>query len=114
MLKSKLLACLLVSLFAWQAIAGEPKKQESKKHHKLAGVAMVVSGAALVGVGAFAFSRGCPVADRAQQISQEIGQSVTASYCGPSWLQQHKNVVGASATGAGAALVVSGIVLLHK
>jgi hypothetical protein len=105
----------LISLFAWQAIAQQPQKPEPKKHHhKVAGVVMVVSGAALVGIGAFALTRSCPAEERAQQISQIIGQTVSASYCGPSWLQRNKTVIGASATGAGAALVVSGIVLMRK
>lgn len=77
-------------------------------------MALVIGGAALVGLGAVAFSRSCPVEARAQQISQAIGQTVTAGYCGPSWLQLHKTAVGASATGAGVALVISGIVVLRK
>ena len=89
-------------------------RQQEPHHHKVLGALLVVGGAALVGVGAIAFSQSCPIEQRAQQISQEIGQPVIAGGCGPSFLQQHKNAVGASATATGAGLVVSGVVLLLK
>jgi hypothetical protein len=116
MFKLQLVACLVITLCAWPAMGADiPTQPEPQKHHhKVIGVVMVVGGAALVGFGAFAFSRSCPAVERAQQISQAIGQTVTAAHCGPSLLQKDKNVVGASAAGGGAALAVSGIVLLGK
>lgn len=131
MLKSKLLACALILMLGWQALAQVPatqapatqaplvpapqhKPELTKHHHKAAAVVMIVSGAALIGAGAIAFSRPCPAEERAQQISGVIGRTVTAGYCGPSFLQQHKIAVGASTTGVGAGLVVGGILLLRR
>jgi hypothetical protein len=92
-----------------------PTKQEPKKHHhKVLGAVMIIGGAALVGLGIFTSSRGCPVQQRAQQISQDIGQTVTAGSCGESWIEQHKSVVGASVAGTGAVLVVSGIYAISR
>jgi hypothetical protein len=72
-----------------------------KKHHKLA-VGMIFGGAAVIALGAVAFTRGCPAMERG------------AVYCGESWLQQNKSTVGGSAIGVGAGMVASGVVLLRK
>ena len=108
--------CLLmpIAVFAADAPAREQPAAQTKTHHKVLAAVMIVSGVALAGFSAVAFSRGCPAQERAQQIGLEICQIVTSSGCGSSWLEHNKNVIGGTTAGAGAALVVSGVVLLRK
>jgi hypothetical protein len=107
-----LTAVVMSVALAAQATAADPTKQEPKKrHHKAIGVVMILGGIALGGASAFAFSQPCPAVARAQEL---FGGVAVGGHCGSSWLQNNKTVIGGSAAGAGAALVISGFVVMHQ
>jgi hypothetical protein len=92
----------------------QPTPVPARHHHRVLGAIMVAGGVGLMALGTVAFTKPCPAQDRAQQISSFFGIQVTAGQCGSSWMEKNKNVIGGSAMGSGAALVVSGVFVMRQ